>query len=358
MPGWIALGAIAGPRDGGLLGLLLLVYGVLSRGAACGLNDVLDARFDAQVPRTAGRPVASGRLAAGRALVLCVVVGAAAPLVMGFWSVEAVVWAAAGVPLAAVYPYLKRVTHWPHVWLGITMNWAVPLVYVLLAGGLGDGGWVLYGALICWAVGTDVIYACQDQEADVRAGVRSAAVLLGRRSRVLVGGVYAGCVVLLAWFGVVAGLGPLYWPGLCVVAGQLGWQVWRADPADVGACGRAFGTNPCADCSSSWPCSPGGSVPSAEGHGPWSAGGTAGTDRGGTHGDHARRDLKLERYSGRPAIPDCSGSRRGTRCGGCTGRPPGCSPAGSPRSCSSRCIRWPWRGSTSTPTSAPIRSDG
>ncbi|MGW3562661.1 4-hydroxybenzoate octaprenyltransferase [Streptomyces sp. NPDC000941] len=244
VPGWIALAAIAGPRDGGLLGLLLLVYGVLSRGAACGLNDVLDARFDAQVPRTAGRPVASGRLAAGRALVLSVVVGAAAPLVMGFWSVEAVVWAAAGAPLAAVYPYMKRVTHWPHVWLGTTINWTLPLVYVLLTGGLGLGGGVLYGALICWAVGTDVIYACQDREADVRAGVRSAAVLLGRRSRVLVGGVYAGCVVLLAWFGVVAGLGPLYWPGLCVVAGQLGWQVWRADPADVGACGRAFGTNP------------------------------------------------------------------------------------------------------------------
>ncbi|GAA2426963.1 4-hydroxybenzoate octaprenyltransferase [Streptomyces pulveraceus] len=244
VPGWIALGAIAGPRDGGLLGLLLLVYGVLSRGAACGLNDVLDARFDAQVPRTAGRPVASGRLAAGRALVLCVVLGAAAPLVMGFWSVEAVVWAAAGAPLAAVYPYMKRITHWPHVWLGITMNWTVPLVYGLLTGGLGLGGGVLYGALICWAVGTDVIYACQDREADVRAGVRSAAVLLGRHSRVAVGGVYAGCVVLLAWFGIVAGLGPLYWPGLCVVAGQLGWQVWRADPADVGACGRAFGTNP------------------------------------------------------------------------------------------------------------------
>ncbi|MFE2937793.1 4-hydroxybenzoate octaprenyltransferase [Streptomyces sp. NPDC059255] len=245
MPGWIALAAIAGPREGVLLGLLLLVYGVLSRGAACGLNDVLDARFDAQVPRTAGRPVASGRLAPGRALVLCVVVGALAPLVMGFWSVEAVLWAAAGAPLAAVYPYMKRVTHWPHVWLGITINWTVPLVYVLLTGGLGLGGVLLYGAVICWAVGTDVIYACQDREADVRAGVRSAAVLLGRRrTRVLVGGVYAGCVVLLAWFGVVAGLGPLYWPGLCVVAGQLGWQVRRADPADVGACGRAFGTNP------------------------------------------------------------------------------------------------------------------
>ncbi|MFE3740457.1 4-hydroxybenzoate octaprenyltransferase [Streptomyces sp. NPDC059134] len=244
VPGWIALGAVSGPRDGVLLGLLLLVYGVLSRGAACGLNDVLDARFDAQVPRTAGRPVASGRLAPGRALVLCVAVGAAAPLVMGFWSVEAVVWAAAGAPLAAVYPYMKRVTHWPHVWLGITINWTVPLVYVLLTGGFGLGGRVLYGAVICWAVGTDVIYACQDREADVRAGVRSAAVLLGRRSRVLVGGVYAGCVALLAWFGVVTGLGPLFWPGLCVVAGQLGWQVWRADPADVAACGRAFATNP------------------------------------------------------------------------------------------------------------------
>ncbi|MFB6814411.1 4-hydroxybenzoate octaprenyltransferase [Streptomyces sp. NPDC056347] len=245
VPGWTALAAVAGPRDGVLLGLLLLVYGVLSRGAACGLNDVLDARFDAQVPRTAGRPVASGRLAARRALVLCVALGAAAPLVLGFWSVEAVVWAAAGAPLAALYPYMKRVTHWPHVWLGITINWMVPLVYVLLTGGLGGGGGVLYGALICWAVGTDVIYACQDREADVRAGVRSAAVLLGRRgSRVLVGGAYAGCVVLLAGLGVVAGFGPLYWPGLCVVAGQLGWQVRRADPADAGACGRAFATNP------------------------------------------------------------------------------------------------------------------
>lgn len=244
VPGWTALAAIAEPRDGILLGPLLLVYGVLSRGAACALNDVLDRRFDARVPRTAGRPVASGRLPVRRALVLAVLVGAVAPLVMAVWSLEAVVWAAAGAPLAAVYPYLKRVTHWPHLWLGVTINWTVPLVYGLLAGGLGLGGAVLYGAVICWAVGTDVIYACQDREADVRAGVRSAAVLLGHRSRIAVGVAYAGCVALLAWFGSVAGLGPLYWPGLCVVAGQLAWQVWRADPRDVGACARAFGTNP------------------------------------------------------------------------------------------------------------------
>lgn len=75
----------------------------------------------------------------GRALVLCVAVGAVAPLVMGLWNVEAVVWAAAGAPLAAVYPYMKRVTHWPHVWLGISINWTLPLVYVLLTGGLGLG---------------------------------------------------------------------------------------------------------------------------------------------------------------------------------------------------------------------------
>ncbi|MFE3598790.1 4-hydroxybenzoate octaprenyltransferase [Streptomyces sp. NPDC059142] len=241
VPGWIALGAVSGPRDGVLLGLLLLVYGVLSRGAACGLNDVLDARFDAQVPRTAGRPVASGRLAPGRALVLCVAVGAAAPLVMGFWSVEAVVWAAAGAPLAAVYPYMKRVTHWPHVWLGITINWTVPLVYVLLTGGFGLGGRVLYGAVICWAVGTDVIYACQDREADVRAGVRSAAVLLGRRSRVLVGGVYAGCVPPVR---------TAHPPG-------------RARRADR--------------------------YPRLRDTAPGGAGGTTGTDRDGTHGGHARR---------------------------------------------------------------------
>jgi 4-hydroxybenzoate polyprenyltransferase len=244
LPGWIALAAVAAPREGLLLGPLLLVFGVVSRGAACGLDDVLDARFDARVPRTAGRPVASGRLSAGRALALCVVLGALAPLVLAFWSAEAVLWAAAGAPLAAVYPLLKRVTHWPHVWLGVTINWLVPLVYALLRGGPGDGGPVLYGALVCWAVGTDVIYACQDREADVRAGVRSAPVLLGPRSRLLVAGVYAGCVALLGWFGAVAGLGPLFWPGLGVVAGQLAWQVRRADPADAAACGRAFATNP------------------------------------------------------------------------------------------------------------------
>ncbi|MEV1049197.1 4-hydroxybenzoate octaprenyltransferase [Streptomyces sp. NPDC049916] len=244
LPGWIALGALAGARDGVVLGLLLLVYGVLSRGAACGLNDVLDARFDVQVPRTAGRPVASGRLRAGRVLAMSFAVGAVAPLVMAFWSLEAVLWAAAGAPLAALYPYLKRITHWPHVWLAFAMNWAVVVVYVLLAGGLGPEGWLLYGALICWAVGTDVIYACQDREADVGAGVRSAPVLLGRRSRVLLGAVYAAGVALLAGFGAVAGLGPLFWPGLGAVAVQLGWQVWRADPDDVRACARAFGSNP------------------------------------------------------------------------------------------------------------------
>lgn len=75
VPGWIAVAALAGPGDGIVLGPLLPGYGALSGGAACGLNDVLDARFDAQVPRTAGRPVASGRLAAGRAVAFCGAVG-------------------------------------------------------------------------------------------------------------------------------------------------------------------------------------------------------------------------------------------------------------------------------------------
>ncbi|MFJ9157798.1 4-hydroxybenzoate octaprenyltransferase [Streptomyces griseoviridis] len=238
VPDWTAGAVLAGPGDGIVLGPLLLGYGALSGGAACGLNDVPDARFDAQVPRTVGRPVASGRLAAGRAVAFCGAVRAFAPLVMAFRSVEA------GAPVAAVCPYLKRITHWPHLWLGITITWTVPLVYVLLTGGLGPDGRVRYGAPICWAVGTDVIYACQDRQADVRAGVRSAAVLLGWRSRLPVGVAYALWVAPLARFGVPAGLGALYWPGLCLVAGQLGRQVRRAVPVDVAACGRAFATSP------------------------------------------------------------------------------------------------------------------
>ena len=221
----------------GLIGWLLL-GSIAMRGAGCVYNDIVDRDLDAQVARTRARPIPSGLvslpLAWGWLVVLCLL----GLIVLVQLSPLAAAVALASLAPVAAYPFMKRITWWPQVWLGLVFSWAALVGWSEVAGALTLPMWLLYAGSIAWVVGYDTIYALQDREDDALIGVRSAALRMGRHVRAGV----ALCYLLAAalWSGAVWSVrpDPLALAALLPAAGHLGRQVLRLDPDDgTGALG-------------------------------------------------------------------------------------------------------------------------
>ncbi|WP_298302382.1 4-hydroxybenzoate octaprenyltransferase [uncultured Erythrobacter sp.] len=220
----------AGPQFA-LLGWLLL-GAIAMRGAGCVYNDIVDAKLDASVERTALRPVASGRiskkLAWGWLILLCL----AGLVVLLQLKLSAQVVALASLALVAAYPFMKRITWWPQAWLGMVFNWGLLVGWSQLRFDNWDALAALYVGCICWVIGYDTIYALQDREDDALVGIKSSALRLGKHVHAGVAGFYVATIGL--W-----GIGIwLYRPdmialfALLPVAGHLLWQVSTLDPSD------------------------------------------------------------------------------------------------------------------------------
>lgn len=214
-----------------LLGWLLL-GSIAMRGAGCVYNDIVDADLDAQVARTALRPVASGRVskrvAWGWLLALCLV----GLLVLLQLRWEAQLVALGSLALVAAYPFMKRITWWPQAWLGMVFNWGLLVGWTELRFDNWPALAAVYAGCIAWVIGYDTIYALQDREDDAMVGIRSSALAMGAQVTGGVAAFYAGAVVL--W-----GLGfwlyrpdPLVLLALVPVAGHLAWQVATLDADD------------------------------------------------------------------------------------------------------------------------------
>jgi 4-hydroxybenzoate polyprenyltransferase len=167
------------------------------RGAGCVYNDIVDRDLDAQVSRTASRPLPSGavstRAAWGWLILLCSI-GLAVLLQL---RREAQLVALASLLLVAAYPFMKRITWWPQVWLGLVFSWGALVGWTAIVGNAYAAMWWLYGGTICWVIGYDTIYAMQDREDDALVGIKSSALRLGGRIRAGVALFYA--LALIGW---------------------------------------------------------------------------------------------------------------------------------------------------------------
>jgi 4-hydroxybenzoate polyprenyltransferase len=240
LPGWqgIALADAIDhrPPDPWLL-LLFFLGATLMRTAGCAYNDIVDRDIDAKVARTAGRPVASGQISVRAAWVFVIACSLASLIILLSLNPFAVVLGVISLGLVAAYPFMKRITWWPQVWLGLTFNWgvllgyaatfAVPSVFALLWSA-GGHGWLVdgdirppllaYAGAVFWTLGYDTIYAVQDLEDDALAGVKSSARRLGSAAPQAVFGFYVIAIVLTlaaGWFG---RLGMLFWPFAAIYA--------------------------------------------------------------------------------------------------------------------------------------------
>jgi 4-hydroxybenzoate polyprenyltransferase len=246
LPGWQAV-ALACAEEGRwpdlrLLALLAVGAGVM-RAAGCAYNDIVDRDIDARVARTAGRPVASGRIsvraawafAAGLSLVGLAVLLLLPPL--------AIALGVASLGLVAAYPFMKRVTWWPQAWLGLTFNWGALVGYAAVAGEITSPALLLYAAGVFWTLGYDTIYAVQDLEDDALAGVKSSARRLGSATAAGVGLFYG----VSGAFAFAAGRSALLGPGFLVLwllfSVHLLQQAARLRPHDPKRALRLFRSN-------------------------------------------------------------------------------------------------------------------
>jgi len=204
-----------------LFGLGALVM----RGAGCTFNDIVDRDFDGRVARTADRPIPSGAVSVPQAVAFLaglLLLGAA---VLFSLNTAAILVGLASLPLVFVYPFAKRFTYWPQLFLGLTFNWGALVGWTAMSGSLGWPAVVLYVAGIAWTLGYDTIYAHQDKEDDALIGVKSSALLLGDRTRPWLAGFYVATILLLALAGILAGLPTWIAVALLAPAAQLWWQV-------------------------------------------------------------------------------------------------------------------------------------
>ncbi|TPG49680.1 4-hydroxybenzoate octaprenyltransferase [Sphingomonas glacialis] len=223
--------------------LWLLLGSIAMRGAGCVFNDIVDRDLDRQVARTRSRPLASGAVSLRAAWAWLVALSLIGLVVLLQLHLYAAVVAVASLAPVAAYPFMKRITWWPQIWLGLVFSWAALVGWSDVAGALTMPGLLLYAGSICWVVGYDTIYALQDREDDALIGIRSSALRMGRRVRLGVGLFYVAALVL--WAAAIWVLRPdwLALLALLPVAGHFVWQVATLAPDDGAGALQRFRSN-------------------------------------------------------------------------------------------------------------------
>jgi 4-hydroxybenzoate polyprenyltransferase len=216
---------------------------VLMRSAGCVINDFADRDIDPHVERTRHRPLADGRVAPSEALLLAAGLGAVAFGLVLTMNRLTVLLALAGAVLTITYPFLKRVTHLPQIWLGASFGWAVPMAFAAQADTVPRVAWLMFTVVIVWAVVYDTMYAMVDREDDLKLGVRSTAILFGEADRPILVALQAILIVALWFMGRLAGLGSWYLVGLAAAAAMAVWQQYLIRRRDRQDCFRAFLNN-------------------------------------------------------------------------------------------------------------------
>lgn len=223
--------------------LWFLLGSIAMRGAGCVYNDIVDRDLDAQVARTASRPLPSGAVSVRAAWVWLLALCAVGLVVLLQLRPFAAGVAVASLALVAAYPFMKRITWWPQAWLGLVFSWAALVGWAEAPDASWTAGLLLYAGAILWVIGYDTIYALQDVEDDSLVGVRSSARRLGASVRLGVGLFYAGALLLWGFAFWTLRPDPLALAALLPAALHLGWQVATLVPADGANALRRFRSN-------------------------------------------------------------------------------------------------------------------
>ena len=236
---WIAAGGFPGWH----LVAVFTLGTILMRSAGCCVNDVADREFDRHVKRTAQRPVTSGKLSPREALAVGAVLALAAFALVLTTNVATVSWSFVALAVTLVYPYSKRVFSMPQAVLGIAFSFGIPMAFAAAQGGVPALAWWLLLGNLFWVLAYDTEYAMVDRDDDIRLGIRTSALTLGRFDVAAVMAFYAVYLGLWGWLGARIGLGWGYAAGLALAAAQAIWHFTLIRGRTREGCFRAFKQN-------------------------------------------------------------------------------------------------------------------
>ena len=228
-----------GSPDQGLF--VVFVLGVFfMRSAGCVLNDFVDRKIDPYVERTRSRPIASGAVAPGEALVLFVALSLVAVGLATMLNRPAQMLAVVAAGLTIAYPFIKRFVSVPQFVLGAAFGWAAPMAFAAQTGETPQLAWLVFGTALTWAVIYDTYYAMVDRDDDRRIGVKSTALLFGDMDLFVIAGLQALMILALVLIGLRAGLGFWYYASVAAAAALMAYHQWLARDRDPAGCFKAF----------------------------------------------------------------------------------------------------------------------
>jgi len=227
---------------------------ILMRSAGCCVNDVADREFDRHVKRTAARPVTSGAVGAPEALAVGAALALAAFLLVLTTNLATVLWSVAALAVTLFYPYTKRFFSMPQAVLGVAFSFGIPMAFAAVRGGdswsldsvagaVPPLAWALLAGNAFWVLAYDTEYAMVDRDDDVKIGIRTSALTLGRFDVAGVCAFYAAFIASWAVIGWYIGLGPAYFVGLAVAAGLAVWHWTLIRDRSREGCFKAFRLN-------------------------------------------------------------------------------------------------------------------
>ena len=247
LPCWWSAALAAGiAQDVRALPWLLILFFVgafAMRGAGCTWNDITDRDLDAKVERTRSRPIPAGQVTVKGALLFLVAQALTGLAVLLQFNRFAIVTGIASLGVVAIYPFMKRITYWPQVVLGLAFSWGALMGFAVTLGSLGAPAFALYAGAISWVIGYDTIYAHQDRDDDALIGVKSTALLFGERTQTMLTLFYAIAVALIGLSIWLSGGAAFAYVGLAAFTAHLVWQVRAIRIDDSALCLRLFKSN-------------------------------------------------------------------------------------------------------------------
>lgn len=239
---WALIIAAEGTPDWHVL--LVFVLGVvLMRSAGCVINDFADRKVDGHVKRTQQRPLPSGRVTAKEAIILFLLLGISSFLLVLTMNPLTIQLSFAGIVLAFIYPFMKRYTHLPQLFLGLAFSWAIPMAWAAQANELPWVVWFVFAINALWTIAYDTQYAMVDRDDDIHIGVKSTAILFGRFDKIAVLLLQIAFLLTLVFIGFNRNLP---WPfdvGVLLSAFLLAHQQVKIKHRDRDACFWAFLNN-------------------------------------------------------------------------------------------------------------------
>ncbi|KGY06833.1 4-hydroxybenzoate octaprenyltransferase [Vibrio sinaloensis] len=239
---WALIIAAQGVPDPKVLVVFILGV-VFMRAAGCVINDFADRKVDGHVKRTSQRPLPSGRVSSKEAITLFIILGVASFLLVLTMNPLTIALSFAGIVLAFIYPFMKRFTHLPQLFLGLAFSWSIPMAWAAQANELPMVVWFVFAINALWTIAYDTQYAMVDRDDDLKIGIKSTAILFGRFDKMVIGVLQLITLAMLIYLGVWYQLGASFYWSLLIAGALFVFQQHLIRHRERELCFRAFLNN-------------------------------------------------------------------------------------------------------------------